>query len=128
MTVFLNEITLQVRNMGCCDKRCQQVIMDTHKMCLHLNHMFKHLYDYGVTYIALTCIYNGFQSDFDQHTCMYTVVYRSDETFWRRLFGGRLRQPCRHQFFFSPNSCHRTDNESVSDRFLAVEAVHAAPF
>ena len=44
---------LQVRIMGCCDKRCQQVIMDTHKMCLHLNHMFKHLYDYGVTYVTI---------------------------------------------------------------------------
>ena len=28
------------------------------------------------------------------------LQYRSDETFWRRLFGGRLRQPCRHQFLF----------------------------
>ena len=23
-------------------------------------------------------------------------VYRTDKTFWRRLFGGRLRQLCRH--------------------------------
>ena len=25
------------------------------------------------------------------------AVYRTDKTFWRRLFGGKLRQLCRHQ-------------------------------
>ena len=34
------------------------------------------------------------------------LYYRTDKTFWRRLFGGRLRQLCRHQLnikFFSAN-------------------------
>ena len=47
--------------MGCCNKRC----LWTHKMCLQPGpHMFKHLYDYGVTCMSVLHI----QSDFDQHT------------------------------------------------------------
>ena len=35
--------------------------------------------------------------------------YRTDKTFWRRLFGGRLRQLCRHELNinFFPPTCYQ---------------------
>ena len=62
---------LPVRIMGYCNKRCQQVIMSTQ----HQDHILAWLWGYMHVSIVLPCIYNGIQSDFDQHNITHSTAW-----------------------------------------------------